>query len=71
MYRTKSQALFVNAPLRVPDRLADRIAADAGLPVPDRGSAWRRPVGMSLAAGALVLAAILFVAFRRRRGAEG
>src|SRR5713226_8613817 len=71
MYRTKSQALFVNEPLRVPDRLADRIAADAGLPVPDRGSAWRRPVGMSVAVGALVLAAILFFALRRRRGAEG
>src|SRR5919204_310531 len=56
MYRTKSQALFVNAPLRVPNRLADRIAADAGLPATDRGSAWHRPVEMSLAAGGVRVA---------------
>ena len=70
-YRTKSQVLFVNEPLRVPDRLADRIAVDAGLPVPERGSAWGRPVGMSIAAGSLAFAAIFFFAFRRRRRAEG
>jgi len=70
MYRTKSQALFVNEPLRVPDRLADHIAADAGLPVPDRRSAWQKPVEMSLAAGAFVLAATIVFAFRRRRRAE-
>ena len=71
MYRTKSQALFVNEPLRIPDGLADRIAADAGLPVPDRGSGWHKPVEMSLAAGAFVLAVTIIFAFRRRRRAEG
>jgi len=69
-YRTNSQALFVNEPLRVPDRLADRIAADAGLPGRDRGSsAWRRPLGMGLAAGALAVGAALFRTVRRRRRA--
>ena len=71
-YRTKSQALFVNEPLRVPDRLADRIAADAGLPGRDRGSsAWRRPLGMGLAVGALAVGAAIFRTARRRRRAAG
>jgi hypothetical protein len=71
-YRTRSQALFVNEPLHVPDRLADRIAADAGLPGRDRGSsAWGRPLGMGLAVGALAVGAALFRTVRRRRGASG
>ncbi len=71
MYRSNSQALFVNEPLRVSDRLADRIAADAGLPVPARSSAlagWGRSV--AIGALALCLFAAVVVVTRRRRGGE-
>lgn len=71
MYRSNSKALFVNEPLRVSDRLADRIAADAGLPAPARSSSFAG-WGRSLAIGVVVLfavAAVVVVPRRRRRSA--
>jgi hypothetical protein len=69
LYLNDAQSIFLVAPLKVSDELADRIASDAGLAssVHDSGTGWGRPVGIGILSGCLLAAIGVFIASTRRR----
>jgi hypothetical protein len=70
LYLNDVQSLFLAKPLLVSDRLADRIAQDAGLRSPvHRSSSWAHPVKLGILIGWLpiVIAVGIAVTWRRHR----
>lgn len=66
LYLNDSQALFLAKPLKVDDKLAERIARDARMPNPVRSSGWH-PVKLGILIGWIPIALAVGLAYVRRR----
>jgi hypothetical protein len=66
LYLNSAQALFLAKPLKVDDKLAQRIAQDARMPNPVRSSGWH-PVKLGILIGWIPIAVAVGVAYVRRR----
>ena len=66
LYLNSAQALFLAKPLKVDDKLAQRIAQDARMPNPVRSSGWH-PVKLGILIGWIPIAVAVGLAYVRRR----